>query len=271
MRTGRKKRRSRNSAYGKVKRDRNLPLKVSFCIFLCAVLALIVFVVRIAAVYMAELPEIPLANVRLEGAGGLDYAELLAKAGITRKTDLMSMDVKGVKDDLIAAEPYIKNAVVEKNLFSGALDIRIQLRTPAALLSDNGLWAIDREAVVIGSIEKIRFKDLPVITGLDVGVPTPGSIILSDKLAGAYSVLDSARGAGIGNVISEINISDPRSIIVFMEISGKSVQTRFNVDTFAGRMEEAAMLLASFREEGKEVEYIDLRFPNRPPIVKFRR
>lgn len=265
----RKKRKKRLAARPRPRGSRRKAFKaVIFLLLFLVASAALWFLIALASPFF-RMPSIPLHSVRIEGRGPLDSHDILSKAGIVRDTDIMELDLAGARDGLIRREPYIRKVRIIRNPASGRLGIKLTLRTPAALVNADGvLMAVDRSGFVIGDIETIDFKDLPVITGLGIERPAPGSALSGVKINAALSILKHAGESGLDSTapLSEINMSDMRHIVLYAGDEG--LQIRLGESGLEEKIKEAAAIVSYLEQRGEKAEYIDLRF--RRTIVKPR-
>ncbi len=269
-----KRRNARNSRTGRpgrlpAQRSRvNRKIIPAFIVLLLfsAASAAVWFLIVFAGPFFS-MPRIPVESVRIEGRGTLDSSDILRIAGITKNTNIMELDLPRIRKDLIAREPYIENARIIRNPASGVLDITITLRRPAALVNADGLLlGVDGSGFVIGDIEKIDFKDLPVITGLGVGRTAPGETLKGERINAALRILELSRASGLDSLapLSEINVSDLRHILVYAGDDG--MQIRLSEPGLEDKIKEAAVIVGYLEQKGEKAEYIDLRF--RRTVVK---
>ncbi len=267
-RTSRMSRKARNGRLPARRTRVNKKIIPAFIVLLLfsAASAGIWFLIVLAGPFF-RMPRVPVDTVRIEGRGTLDSSDILRIAGITRNTNIMELDLPRIRKALIDQEPYIENARIIRNPASGALDITITLRKPAAFVNADGLLlGVDGSGFVIGDIEKIDFKDLPVITGLGVGRPAPGERLSGEKISAALRILELSRTSGLDSLapLSEINMSNPRHILVYAGDDG--MQIRLSEPELEDKIREAAVIVGYLEQKGEIAEYIDLRF--RRTIVK---
>ena len=209
-----------------------------------------------------ELSEVPVRDIRFTGLGHLSYTELLKRANISGDTNLLSLDLKEVRKRL-QTEPYVKDAEVERNFYSGVLTMKLRLRKPAALLNCDGLYGIDEEGILLGEVEKITSSDLPLISGVDIETVRIGEKIKTKNMELALELLRHVSSSNLESVImlSEINVGNLRNIVLYAGKEG--VQIRLGRDRFREKLDKATAILTDLQNRGKEAEYIDFRFKKR--------
>ena len=206
-----------------------------------------------------KLPEFPVRDIRIEGLGSLDHMELLRKASISKSTNLLTIDLKGISRSLLT-EPSIKETVVLRNFCTGRVSIKLKLRQPVALINCDGIYGIDRDGVVIGTIEELSQSDLPFISGARIQGIRPGERLEQKNVKIGLEVLDCVCSSSLDSfaTLSEVNVSNLRNVVLCVGKEG--MQIRLGKDSFKGKIDKAVEILADLQSRGKKAEYIDFRF-----------
>jgi cell division protein FtsQ len=227
---------------------------------LCALFLIYFAAAKIRSV--VSLPEIRLREIRFEGMGGLDRTELLKRANVTRDTNLLGLNLKEIRKGILT-EPFVKDAEVRRNLYSGQLTIRLRLREAVALINCNGIHGIDADGVLLEEMRRMSSCDLPLINGVRAGKVKPGERIVSGDMDRAFRILEHVSSSHLESVVmlSEINVGDSRNAVLYVGRDG--TQLRLGRDRFREKIDKAVPILADFQGKGKEVEYIDFRFEKR--------
>lgn len=223
---------------------------------------------------VSALSDIPINEVRFEGIGTLDEAELLKKANIDRDTNLLCVNLKHVAERLLESEPLIKDAEVRRNFYSGELTIKLKLREPVALLNCGGIYGIDADGVLLWKVEGISYCDLPLINGVDIKDAKPRQKIKLTKLDVALEILDHVSSSNLESVVilSEINVKELRNVCLY--VGEGATEIRLGRDRFRENIHKAAAILKDLQNAEEEAEYIDfrVRFGGRTPLkIKKRR
>lgn len=250
------------------KNDSRIVLKISA--LLCVVIIIYFLVVKAGSA--VNLPEIPVKEeIKLEGIGCLDRSRLLKKINVKKGDNLLSVNLKEIRKRLLS-EPYVKDADVRRNFYSGLLDVRLKLREPAALLNCGGIYGVDEEGVLLWKIREADFCDFPLINGMRVRGVKPGEKINCKGMKKALEVLKYISLSVLESIapVSEINVRDSRNIVLCVGKEG--TQIRLGHDKLSEKINEAVKILAGIKSKGEEAEYIDFRFkfPGRA-FVKLRR
>ena len=261
-------RRVKTMKHAERKNDSHIVLKISA--LLCIVLIIYFLVVKVGSAI--NLPEIPVKEeIKFEGIGHLDRARLLKKINVKKGDNLLSLDLKEIRKRLLS-EPYVKDADVRRNFYSGLLVIRLKLREPVALVNYGGIYGVDEEGVLLWKIREADFCDFPLINGVRVRGIKPGGKINCKGMERALSVLKYVSLSGLESIVplSEINVRDSRSVVLCVGKEG--TQIRLGHDRLREKINEAVKILAGIKSKGEEAEYIDFRFkfPG-PAFVKLRR
>ena len=188
------KRRSRNTKVmrrnklrekDELKNGRRITTRISAVLTALALTYLLVH----SLVWFFKSREYPVKDIRFEGALHLDPAELCRRAGISRDSNLLAMDLKEMRESLLQ-EPFIREAGVSRNFCTGVVTIRVNLRKPVALINRDGIYGVDRDGVVIGGIEKLLQSDLPLISGAGIKAIKSGQKLEKKNLKLALEILD---------------------------------------------------------------------------------
>lgn len=127
--------------------------------------------------YLNESPRFLVQRIQVDGAYAVTGDEIQAAAGITTKDNLMALDTDAVAAR-VAKIPYVKTCIVERSYPDTAI-IRIEERVPAvALSSENHVYELDPEAMVLREAQPAEVLDLPLVTN----VPDLGIIEMGQKL-----------------------------------------------------------------------------------------
>lgn len=258
------KRRSRNTKVMRRKRvrekdelknRRRMTARISAVLTVLALTYLLVH----SLVWFFKSQEYPVKDIRFEGALHLDSEELCKRAGISRNSSLLAIDLKEISERLLG-EACIKEAVVSRNFSTGEVSIKLNLRKPVALINCDGLYGIDRDGVVIGRIDKLSESDLPLISGEDFSGIRPGEKLEKKSLRLALEILDyvSTTNLEAFAMLSEINVSNMKNIVLY--VGREATQIRLGKADFNKKVDNASTILADYHNRGEKVRYIDFRF-----------
>ena len=114
--------------------------------------------------FIAKNIDAKLEDIFVTGTKNLTHETLLASLGLEKGDSLVGFKAAEVRESLQAL-PWVKEAVVERQLPS-TLKIAVYEYTPIAKLEkEDALWLIDSDGHLIISIEKNEFKHLPSLRG----------------------------------------------------------------------------------------------------------
>ncbi len=186
------------------------------------------------------------------------------KAILECTDDLPGRNIFEIDPQAVAARveaiPRIRAAHVQRRYFSGALQIRVEERVPLALLvsATGELEEVDAEGVRT-AIEAGRSPhDLPFIVA--------GAAADTTGLLGACRLLAALQEKGLGVLMSEISIRDPRHPTGVTIDSATRIQFS-SLYPATIQAEHLAVVLKTLGESGIVAESIDLRFPGRAEVM----
>ncbi len=115
--------------------------------------------------YIEARPEFAVTGVRIDGAGPVLSDRIRAALAVDLPASSLTLDLNAARDRVEALPP-----IASAQIAVGAdrqLVVRVRARTPvAAWRRADGLWLLDAEGVVIGSLERRDLRsDLPLIVG----------------------------------------------------------------------------------------------------------
>jgi len=229
---------------------------ITFAVLVVCALGLVVF----ANVWKADLI---VKQVSIEGTRIIHPNEIRQLAHVREGDRLFDVDLLAVQHD-IAAHPYVKSVVVERDIPS-TLKITVVERAPLAMISRQETMYIDETGVVLPQALSRELLDLPVVSGLPAGVPLkPGIQLKHQDLGECLEILAAAKMVSkeVYHLISEIRLRNGGDIILYATEwgapiiygRGESVRKLVYLETF---WHDVARLRGS-----QHIEYIDLRFEN---------
>jgi cell division septal protein FtsQ len=201
--------------------------------------------------------------VKVAGCRYLSDYEVLLIAGVPENTNIFLVPT-GQMERRLLATPRIRTARVYR-ILPDTISVAIEERTTALYIPYAGYFIdVDEEGHAISISEAITDLDVPLLVG---AVPT--WVEVGEPVRPEYQVSIGARvGAallrqGIPN-ISEVDVSSCDDIVV---------RTTDGIRVFIGGAQEMESrvrvldsILASIREQGTPVDYIDLRVEAKPVI-----
>ncbi len=193
--------------------------------------------------------------------------EVALRSGVTAGDNLfwISMDDVHARLDEM---PWIKEVAVRRRLPS-TLSIYVEEYVPVAVVASNDLYFVDGEGTVIKKAEAREKRDLPVLSGLEVGSGgelDDGQHKRLVEMLGILGDLDRSR-FGRAEGVAEINWDD---------IEGYSVMTRDNPmqiligkEDLAGRIKQIDRMIKAMTAGRPPIRYM-IANENGRVIVRYR-
>ena len=234
------------------KKGRKNKVKQFFGLILFSILGFFIFKggERVAQFFYTS-PFFGLTEIFIEGNKNVkeeNLREILKKSGLDLKTNIFKVSLQEVASKL-KSHPRIKQVWIKRKI-PDELVIRVEERQAVAKIGSQGkVLEVDGEGTILGEIGNIE-QDLPLITGLSPSFLTSPRIrITPEILKYVYSSLK--------NETLEINFQDFPEVTLIVE---KGTKIYLGKKDFLKRLGRLKSILAYNKNEGIELEYIDLRF-----------
>ena len=207
-----------------------------------------------------------LRSVEVLGNHQITRTEILHLSGVNLRNNILSVSLRDIAYR-IKTHPRIRTVKVRRRLPS-VLVITVEERRPVAVLQRGDVfYQIDAEGYAIGKcalqdIAHLPFVDIPdlrrVVVGRHVRAKHLNGMIYT--LVAAYSYLpDMPRKIDVDKK-GHLCLYIKEGKILLGSFEGREVMNR--------RLRLASVLWKSVREQGRDMEYIDVRFGNNP-VVKY--
>jgi cell division protein FtsQ len=208
-------------------------------------------------------------RVVVEGASILPVKDVVALARIQPKSKMSDIDLYDVRKRLLQ-QPFVKTAVVNR-LYPGTVSIRIEERTPIALLSGGQLRYVDAEGMVLPYVNSAVTVDIPAISGVDgLQAAEIGKVAQQKDLAEAISILQTAQkvDSTVYHFISEVDMQNGRDVILFS--SDVVIQIYLGRGDFAKKLVTLQAFWSNFAKNAdvEKVKSLDLRYDDQV-VVKW--
>ncbi|HOY66095.1 MAG TPA: FtsQ-type POTRA domain-containing protein [Candidatus Ozemobacteraceae bacterium] len=205
-------------------------------------------------------------TIDVEGLSGLSREETLKLAGIAPGTNVINLDREAARRQLLL-HPLVKDAAVElKGLCS--VRLRVTERLPLMYVKVGTSFLEISEDGVILSNTGIGERELPIVTGIDLGDKEVGeSVMDNDRFLEAKAWVTTL-GSGTLSDISELNFSSVQNPYLFL-VTGEKVLPK-SLEDFKERHAFLRALLDNLKKNRVEPEYLDMRAPT-DIVVKPRR
>ncbi|UCF30118.1 MAG: FtsQ-type POTRA domain-containing protein [bacterium] len=201
-------------------------------------------------------PYLSVKQIIVEGGDRRHDGGVRALSGVTIGQPLLTLDLEEARKRILK-DPRIRDAVVVRKL-PDTLQIRVEYRSPAAVVFDKVFYLVDTEGVVLA--EGVRQTgDYPLITG--AGGPWKQGDIASEVLPG-LGVLAAFSAYGLIGYdrISEVRLSDDRTALVSLTDTG--IVLVMATDTPVDQLDRLARLMETNHYDVNAAGY-DLRFQGR--------
>jgi cell division protein FtsQ len=173
-------------------------------------------------------------------------------------SNVLTADIEGWRQRL-RDSPWVADAVVRR-VFPRSISVTLSERHPIGIGRINAeLFLIDRSGTVI-DVRGPDYADLdlPMIDGL--AARRGGALLIDPDGAATLAALFAAlRGRpDLGRLISQIDVSDTRDVIVVFQ--GDSARVHIGADQFVERLQLYVEAAAALHERVLDIGYVDLRY-----------
>lgn len=167
--------------------------------------------------------------------------------------NILLLDILKVQRRL-ETDSWIKEARVRKS-FPSALKIDIIARKPAALLQRETVVVIDQEGAELENADRIRYPELPLLVDDRRFIQDyPEKIALAWECLNGLPAEEKSR-------IDILDVSDPRNAV--LQFRTEPTRLFLGVDLFGIKIAEYRKNKDRWESSFGELEYVDLRFPDR--------
>ncbi|MEA1965060.1 MAG: cell division protein FtsQ/DivIB, partial [Candidatus Aerophobetes bacterium] len=148
-----------------------------------------------------------------------------------------------------SSKPQIKRVEIRRILPSTII-INVEEREPFAYTVYKGVYyEVDDEGVIIG--KRGKMQELPLIIGFD-------SLSEAGKVKRGVRVLNLSKDLGF--FFSKVSIKDENNIVGYLR--EEDIRVYIGKGERLNRLSFFPLILSDAENEGKEIEYIDIRFHN---------
>ena len=205
-------------------------------------------------------PLLAIREVKLSGAEHTTSADVARVVDLDPSSNLLLLSTDEVAT-AVKTLPWVKAVSVDRKL-PGTVRLTITERTPAmAVAIGEERYLIDRRGRVLSSTEAA--EGVPVLAGLQVGLPQPGDRLASMQLRSALQAF-SAMPRPLRRDVQAV-FAPTVERITFQLSDG--IQVRYGAaEEMASKNEVLGVLLARLRDEGRSALYVDVRVPEAPAV-----
>jgi cell division protein FtsQ len=231
--------------------------KILFAVALLMVFALGLFT-------LINFPYFNVKTIIVNGNNFLSEEEVIKVLGVSTGENIFKIDAEILSKSFL--HPRIETVEIEKRLPSTLIVTIKERESFAFVLQEDILAEVDYKGIILSIEKNTQRFDLPIITGLKIDELFIGKKISNDLFTAAQECF-SALSSSLRQEISEIHVQEDGQFILFFSGGLKVIWGDESNSQRKGEMLEA--LLPGLRKYTPQVEYIDLRFKDRP-IVKMR-
>jgi cell division protein FtsQ len=205
-------------------------------------------------------PLLAIKEITLSGAKRTTADDVARAVGLDSSDNLLLL-----KTDEVAAAvkelPWVKSVTVDRKL-PGTVKLTVTERSPAMVVAlGEKKYLIDRRGRVLSPTESA--EGLPVLAGLQEGLPDPGERLRSAQLTGALEAF-STFPRGLRRDVRAV-FAPTVERITFQLFDG--IQVRFGAaEDMRSKIAVLEVLLERLRREGRGALYIDVRVPEAPAV-----
>lgn len=208
---------------------------------------------------------IPLGNIALSGNTKLTVEDVLFEGEISQPVNVLKVNATDLEERL-SHDVRVSNASVHHR-FPLTLEVVVEDRIPLAVVQGEYSYAvIDKDGLVIDSVQAIRQADVPMITGKRLGNLLLGDHVELEDVGKALAFLNHLTSDG-QKVFSEINIGNAENIMAYTR-DGITVRLG-NGSDIEDRAKLAENMVGDVKARGLSVEYLDANLTS--PFIKLKK
>lgn len=206
-----------------------------------------------------------LQAVEVRGNVRVPEGEVLRLAAVEPGLNLWQLDVRAVAER-VRVHPLIEEVQVERR-WPHTLVITLREREALALLpAQEGFWVVDGQGYVMEGTSSLRQRELPLISGLELGEDLgPGVCLRDEGLKAALTVLKELSPQDRQQIM-EIEAGEADNLLLYLQ-----GQVKVKFGDSGGVEEKWQRLKEALQGAGPlgSLEYIDVSFAG-PPVIKVR-
>ncbi len=208
---------------------------------------------------------IPLGYIALSGTQNLTVDDVIFEGRISKPVNVLQVSTSRLKErlshDIRVAQVHVTRQ------FPFGLVVQIEDREPLAVVQGELSYAIvDKEGVVIDSVQALRKADVPMITGKRLGNLLLGDQVEQEDVEKALVFLSHLTPEG-RKAFSEINVGNSSHLMAYTR-DGVSVRLGDGSD-MEQRAELAENMVGDVKARGLSVEYVDANLSS--PFIKLKK
>jgi len=228
---------------------------------LVATVLVAVFAVWRGAAWMSGAPALRVAHVTVSGNQRLSRGEVLSLVAGLQGRNILGLDLSEWQARLVAS-PWVEDATLRRVL-PGTVDVTIRERRPMAIgRVGQALYLVDGHGVVVDEYGPAYADlNLPMVDGLGGRGQARGTMDESRVALAGRVIASLAAHPELLAKVSLIDVSRAHDAVVMLE--GDTALLHLGEESFAERLQQYLDLGDALRERVAEIDYVDLRFPER--------
>lgn len=207
-------------------------------------------------------------QISVQGGDHLSDKQVVALSDVRSGLNTFNLDLELIGNK-IAENPWVRNAWVQR-IFPRQIDIRIEERTPVAIINLGYLYYLDSQGEVFKVLDSADSLDFPVVTGFDYQkIKQCDRRCVSDlkKVVELLGALEHRQTFGLQQ-ISEVHRESGGGFALFTLDGG--VRVRLGRDAFAKKLDRLERIYAELQPRLPILDYIDLNVDEKV-IVRIER
>jgi len=200
-------------------------------------------------------------QVRVETQGRIGKDELVALSDVRQGQNIFELDLSRIGRK-IEENPWVKSAEVRR-LFPRTVVIKIEERSPKAVINLDYLYYVDGEGDIFKVLEVADSLDFPVITGLERKDLLERPEEIHGRLKEMVALVDELIGRrifGLGDV-SEIHLDQSGEIVLYTCAGG--VPVRMGDGNYRAKLDRLERIYGDLKPRLRALKYIDLNVMDR--------
>ena len=214
-----KKRKSKtNNKVSKKKKQKELNPKIKKIIILVVLLFAAIILILLSSIFNCK-------EIQVIGNSKVSTDEIIGRSNIKTEENMFKINVFKAKKN-IKENAYINNVKIKRKL-QGKVEIIVEERFPTFILScEEGCILINNQGYILEQV--IEPPKIPTIIGLSTDFTTKnnGDRLDNDDLVTLEKIIlitDIAEKKELKNLITYINISNTKDIVIYMDSQKKTI------------------------------------------------
>jgi cell division protein FtsQ len=220
-----------------------------------------IFLVLITGFVLLRSPFFEVKSVLVQGNQLIGQDRIKSVSNITPGSNIFKVDL-AVAAAQLKLIPMVKEVHVSRSLPSTVV-IRVKERKPAGLLpTGEGFIEIDEEGVYLQKAGA-GAPGLPVITGVNFNLTSPGEVVNAGGLGDALTVISNLPSEIVAE-LSEVHVDNNGQIRIY---TFEGIQCRFGLaEDVQKKAAILTELLKELRAQKDKINYIDLSSADKPVV-----